>query len=131
VATRGCSLVVLEVQWNVRDHGSYGWILEDCPPRCWPTSLVVLGQIRTIVRIGELHLVLQIVVVTKSFPHVDYRWWPVVGGTSRHLWQQGSINVIIKGCRIKRRPEENVNGLGGLGMRFEGIKSVGGFNLLL
>ncbi|QCE15180.1 hypothetical protein DEO72_LG11g2189 [Vigna unguiculata] len=28
------------------------------------------------------------------------------GGTSRHSWQQRSINVIIKWCRIKRRPKE-------------------------
>jgi len=33
VATRGCSLVVLEVQWSVWDRGSYGWVPEDCPPR--------------------------------------------------------------------------------------------------
>jgi len=34
------------------------------------------------------------------------RWWHVVGGVSRHTWQQRSIYVIIKGCRIKRRLEE-------------------------
>jgi len=86
-----------------------GWVSEDCPPRCYSTSLVVLRQIQTAVRIGELHLVLQIVVVTRSFPHVDYRWWSVVGGASGHSWQQGSINVIIKGCRIKRCLEEDDN----------------------
>ncbi|QCD79179.1 hypothetical protein DEO72_LG1g2818 [Vigna unguiculata] len=85
MATQGCSLVVLEVQWSVRDRGSYGWVPEDCPPRCYPMSLVVLGQIRIVICIRELHLVLRIVVVTRSFPRVDYRWWPVVGGASRHL----------------------------------------------
>ena len=43
MATRGCSLVVLELQCSVRDRGSYGWVPEDFPPRCDPTSLVVLG----------------------------------------------------------------------------------------
>jgi len=38
-------------------------------------------------RIRELHLVLRIVAVTILFPHVDYRWWLVVGGASRHSWQ--------------------------------------------
>ena len=37
------------------------------------TSLVVLGQIRTAVRIRELHLVLWIMVVTNLFPRVDYQ----------------------------------------------------------
>ena len=92
----------------MQDCGSKGWVSKDCPPRSYPTSLVVLEQIRVVVRIGELHLVLQIVVVTRSFPRVDYRWWPIVGGTSRHSWQQLSTNVIIKGWRIKRRPEEDV-----------------------
>jgi len=32
----------------------------------------------------------------------------VVGGASRHSWQQGSMKVIIKGCRIKSRPKEDV-----------------------
>jgi len=41
----------------------------------------------------------------KFYPRVDYRWWPIVGGASRHSWQQRSINVLIKGCRIKRRLE--------------------------
>jgi len=22
------------IQWSVRDHGSYGWVLEDCPFQC-------------------------------------------------------------------------------------------------
>jgi len=57
----------------------------------------------------KLHLVLQIVAVRRLFLHVNYRWWPVVGGASRHSWQQRSINVIIKGCRIKRCREEYVN----------------------
>jgi len=30
VATQGCSLVVLEVQWNVRDRGSCDDVPEDC-----------------------------------------------------------------------------------------------------
>jgi len=34
-------------------------------------SLVIFGQIRTTVRIRKLHLVLQIMAVTRSFPHVD------------------------------------------------------------
>jgi len=34
-----------------------------------------LGTKRTVIRIGELHLVMWIVVVIRSFPHVDYRWW--------------------------------------------------------
>jgi len=106
VATRGCSLVVLEVQWSVWDCGSYGWVPEDCPPQCYPMSLVVLKQIRIVVRIRELHLVLRIVAVTRSFPRVDYRWWSVVGGASRHSWQQGLIKVIIKGCKTKRRPKQ-------------------------
>ncbi|QCD89443.1 hypothetical protein DEO72_LG4g387 [Vigna unguiculata] len=64
---------------------------------------------RTAVRIGELYLALRIVAPTSLFPHVYYRWWPVVVGASRHSWQQqGSINEIIKGCRIKRRSEEDV-----------------------
>jgi len=109
VATRGCSLVILEVQWSVGDRGSYGWVLEDCSPWCYPMSLVVLGQIQIVVHIEELHLVLRIVVVTRSFPRVDYRWWPIVGGASRHSWQQRSIYVIIKGCRIKKHLEEDVN----------------------
>jgi len=109
VTTRGCSLVVLEVQWSVRDRGSYGWVPEDCHPRCYSMSLVVLGQIQTMIRIWEVHLVLRIVAVTRLFPRVDYRWWPVVGRASRHLWQQGSINVIIKGCRIKRHRKEDEN----------------------
>jgi len=64
--------VILEVQWSVGDRGSYGWVLKDCPHRCYPTSLVVLGQIRTTVRIRELHLVLRIVAMTNLFPRVDY-----------------------------------------------------------
>ena len=68
--------------------------------------VVVLGKIPTVVCIGELHLMLQIVVVTRLFLCVDYMWWPVVGGASRHLWQQRSINGIIKGCRIKMRSEQ-------------------------
>jgi len=32
----------------------------------------------------------------------------MVGGASRHSWQQRSINVIIKGWRIKRRLEEDL-----------------------
>jgi len=54
------------------------------------------GSLRTnmaTVRIGKLHLLLRIVAVTRLFPRVDYRWWPVVGGMSKHSWQQGSINV--------------------------------------
>jgi len=39
---------------------------------------------------------------------MDYRWWPIVGGASRHSWQQVSTKVTIKGCRIKRHPEEDV-----------------------
>ena len=41
----------------------------------------------------------------------DYsrRLWPVVEGASKHSWQQRSINVIIKGCRIKMHPKEYVN----------------------
>ena len=35
--------------------------------------------------------------------------WPAVEGACRHLWQQRSIKVIIKGCRIKRRQEKDVN----------------------
>jgi len=101
-------MMVLEVQWRVQDRGSYGWVPKDCPPRCYPTSLVVLGQIRTEIRLGELHLVLRIVIVTSLFPRVDCRWWLVVGGVSRHSWQQGSINVLIKECRIKRNPEKDV-----------------------
>jgi len=66
-----------------------------------------LGQIQTVVRIVELHLVLRIVATTSLFPCVDYRWWPVVEGASRHSWQQISINVLIKGCGIKRHPEED------------------------
>jgi len=62
---------------------------------------------RIAVRIGELHLVLQIVAATSLFPRVNYRWWFVVRGTSRHSWQQGSISKIIKGCRIKKRSEED------------------------
>ena len=50
--------MVLEVQWSVRDHGSYGWVPEDGPSWCYLTSFVVLGQIQTMVCIGELHLVL-------------------------------------------------------------------------
>jgi len=72
-------------------------------------DLLVFGQIRIVVHIRELHLVLRIVVVIRLFPRVNYRWWPIVGGASRHSWQQGSINVIIKGCRIKRCPREDVN----------------------
>jgi len=101
--------VVLEVQWSVRDRDLYRWVPNDCPPWCYPTSLVVLRQIRTAIRIGELDLVLWIVVVTRLFQCVEYWWWLVVGGASRHSWQQGSINVIIKGGRIKRRSKENVN----------------------
>ena len=68
---------------------------------------------------------LRIVAVTKLFPHVDYRWWLVVGGASRHSWQEGLINVIIKECRIRRHPEEDVNvWVWGLGC----IKSVRGLN---
>jgi len=45
------------------------------------------------------------------------RWWPVVGGASRHSWQQRSINVFIKGCRTKRHPEEVMKiGVWGLGL---------------
>jgi len=50
--------------------------------------------------------VLRVIAATRLFPRVDYRWWSVVKGASRHSWQQRSINVIIKGCRIKRRPKE-------------------------
>ena len=64
------------------------------------------GQIRTTICIEELHLVLRIPTTTSLFPRVDYRWWPVVGEASRHLWQQRQIKVIIKGCRIKRSPKE-------------------------
>jgi len=64
--------VVLEVQWSVRDRGSYRWVPEDFPPRCYPTSLVVLGQIQTMVRIGELHMVSRIVSVANLFSSVDY-----------------------------------------------------------
>ena len=117
--------MVLKVQWSVRDRGSYGWVSEDCPPRWYPTSLAVLGQIRIAVHIRELHLVLQIMVVTRLFPCVDYRWWPIIGGTSRHSWQQWSINVIIKGCRIKRCPGEDVN----LGFDGWGFIRVMGFKL--
>jgi len=49
------------------------------------------------------------VVVTNLFCVWTIRWWPIVVGVSRHSWQQRSISVIIKGCRIKRRPEEDVN----------------------
>jgi len=56
---------------------------------------------------------------------VDYRWWPVVGGASRHSWQQGSINVIIKGCRIERCPGEDVN----VGFAGWGVIRVMGFKL--
>ena len=79
--------MILEVQQSVRDLGSHGWVPEDCPPRYYLTSLAVLGQIRTTIRTRELHLVLWIVPMTRSFPRVDYRWWFVVGGTSRHSWQ--------------------------------------------
>ena len=78
--------MVLEVQLSVRDRGLYRWVLKDFPPQCYPMSLVVLGQIRIAVHIGELHLVLRIVVVTRSFSRVDYRWWPVVREASRHSW---------------------------------------------
>ena len=64
--------MVLEVQWSVRDRGSYEWVLEDCSPRCYLTSLVLLEQIQTRVRIGELHLVSQIVVMANLFLRVDY-----------------------------------------------------------
>ena len=64
--------MILEVQWSVRDHGSYGQVLEDCSPRCYPMSLVVFGQIWTTVRIEELNLVLQIVSATSLFSRVDY-----------------------------------------------------------
>jgi len=47
--------------------------------------------------------------MTRLFLHVDYRWCPIAGGVRRHSWQQVSTNVIIKGCRIKRRLEEDVN----------------------
>jgi len=87
MVVRGCNLVVLEVQWSVRDCGSYKWVLKDYPHRYYPTSLVVLGQIQIAIRIGELDLVLRIVVVTRSFSHVDYSWWPVVGGASKHSWK--------------------------------------------
>jgi len=40
-----CGVVVLEVQWSVRDRGSYEWVPKDCPPWCYPMSLVVLRQI--------------------------------------------------------------------------------------
>jgi len=56
------------------------------------------------------------------------RWWLVVGGASRDLWQQVSINIIIKECRIKRRPEEYVNGWG---LRVDCIKMVQGFNFVI
>jgi len=46
-------------------------------------SLVVLGQLRTTIRIGEFHLVLWIVAMKRLFPRVDYMWWPVVEGASR------------------------------------------------
>jgi len=72
MTTRGCSLVDLEVQWSVRDCGLYEWVPEDCPPRCYPTSLIVLGQIWTTVRIGKLHLVSQIMAMANLFSHVDY-----------------------------------------------------------
>ena len=64
--------MVLEVQMSVRDRGSYEWVSEDFPPWCYLTSFVVLGQIRTAVRIEKLHLVLRIVAVTNLFPRVDY-----------------------------------------------------------
>jgi len=67
------------------------------------------GQIRTVVRIGELHLVLRIVVVKMYSCVWTIRWWPVVGGASRNSWYQRSINVIIKGCIIKRSLDEDVN----------------------
>jgi len=41
MASRGCSLVVLEIQWSVQDHGLYGWVSEDYPPWCYAMSLVV------------------------------------------------------------------------------------------
>jgi len=59
-----------------------------------------LGKIQSAVRIGELHLVLQIVVCKKIIPRVDFGWWPVVRGESRHLWQQVSTKGIIRWCRI-------------------------------
>jgi len=62
MATRDCSLVVLEVKWSVRDRCSYGWVPEHFPPRLYPTSLVVFGEIRTVVRIRELHLASQIII---------------------------------------------------------------------
>ena len=65
--------MVLEVQWSVRERGSYEWVPEDCLSRCYPMSLVVLGQIQNVIRIGELHLVMQIMIVTRLFPRVDYR----------------------------------------------------------
>ncbi|QCE14509.1 hypothetical protein DEO72_LG11g1510 [Vigna unguiculata] len=58
---------------------------EDCPLQYNWLSLVVLGQIRT-------------VVVTCS------RRTPVLGGPSRQSWQQRSVSVLINWCRIKRRP---------------------------
>ena len=56
----------------MQDRDSYGQVLKNCPPWCYPTSLVVLGQTRTTVRIVELHLVLWIVAATSLFPCVDY-----------------------------------------------------------
>jgi len=110
----------------VRDRGSYEWVPENCPPRWYPTSLVFLGQIRTTIHIGKLHLVLWIVAMTRLFPRVDCRWWPVVGGASRHSWQQGWINVIIKEWRIKRCLGEDVN----VGFDGWGVIRVMGFKLL-
>jgi len=108
MATRGYSLVVLEVKWSVWDRGSYGWVPEDCPPRCYPMSLVVLGQIRLRFILGNSTWCYRLWLWQIYSRMWTIRWWPMVGGASRHSWQQRSINVIIKGWRIKRRLEEDL-----------------------
>ena len=100
--------MILKVKWSVQDRDSYERVPEDCPPRCYPMSLVVLGQIRTTVRIGQLHLVLQIVATTSLFPCVDYRWWLVVRGARIELSKWVGTH----------EPTRLTTGLGRVGLKF-------------
>ncbi|QCD96358.1 hypothetical protein DEO72_LG6g1060 [Vigna unguiculata] len=79
----------------------------------WPLEVVAwwfwksIGVCKIVARMDGFQkiVILGILAMTNLFQCVDYRWWLVVGGASRHSWQQGSINVIIKGCKIERRLE--------------------------
>jgi len=93
--------VVFEVQWSVRDRGSYGGVLKDCPLQCNGLSLVVLGKLRTAVRFGELHLVSQIVAMAIYSRVWTIRWWSVVRGASRHSCSKDRSVYSSKGVESR------------------------------